>query len=253
MISFLKDKLAGGDACHICWNTIANPQFAGVLAQQPFDGVTLDAQHGFYDEKSLADTIPQVLLAGKAPLVRIPLNRWDLCERVLDFGAVAVIAPMINTKANAEQFAQAAKYPKIGNRSYGPATAAALHGITNAEYVLKANESTLALAQIETQEAYDNLDDILNVEGIDGVLMGPSDFSISVTGEPLPDAYGDGTHDMVADIAQRTNQAGKIAAAFTVNAEQANLVKSMGYKLVSIMFDAHMIANASNAAFDGLD
>ncbi len=250
MISVLKDKLAGGEACHICWNTIANAQFAGLLAQQPFDGVTLDAQHGFYDEKSLADTIPQVLLAGKAPLVRIPVERWDLCERALDFGALAIIAPMINTKSDAEKFAQAAKYPTTGNRSYGPSTAAGLLGISNADYVMKANENTLALAQIETQEAYDNLDDILGVEGIDGILMGPADFSISVTGEPLPDAYGDGTRDMVADIAKRTNDAGKISAAFTVNAEHAKLVKSMGYQLISIVFDGHMIVSAANAALN---
>jgi len=252
MISSLKDKLAGGNICHICWNTIASPQFAGLLANQEFDGVVLDAQHGFYDENTLANSIPQVLLAGKAPLVRIPLDRWDLCQRVLDFGALCVIAPMINNKKDAENFAQAAKYPTIGTRSYGPTTAAALHGISNADYVLKANENTVALAQIETQESYDNLDDILGVEGIDGILMGPSDFSISVMGESLPDAYGDGTRDMIADIAKRTNEAGKIAAAFTVNAKDTKLVEAMGYKLVSISFDASLVAGAAKTAIDAV-
>lgn len=252
MISALKDKLASGETCHVCWNTIASPQFAGLLAQQPFDGVVLDAQHGFYDENTLADTIPQILLAGKTPLMRIPVDRWDLCQRALDFGVNAVIAPMINNKQDAENFAQAAKYPTVGTRSYGPTTAAALYGISNADYVLKANEATLALAQIETLEAYENLDDILGTDGIDGVLMGPADFSISVTGEPLPKVYGDETRDMIADIAKRTNEAGKISAAFTVNAKDTKLVEAMGYRLISICFDTHMIASAAKAALDAV-
>jgi len=252
MITRIKEKLAKGEVCYICWNTIANPQFAGLLAQQPFDGVVLDAQHGFYDEPSLGNTIPQVLLAGKSPLVRIPLDRWDLCQRALDFGAHAIIAPMINTREDAYNFAQSAKYPKIGNRSYGPTTASALHGVSNADYVLKANKNTLALAQIETLEAYKNLDDILGVDGIDGVLMGPSDFSISVSGNPLPDPYGDDTRNMIADIAKRTNDVGKIPAAFTVNADDTKLVMEMGYKLISISFDTSLVAGAAKAAINAV-
>lgn len=252
MITALKDKIDAGEMVDLAWNMIASPQLAGMLAQQGFDGVVLDAQHGLYDEKSLMEAIPQVILARKAALVRTPLDRWDLCQRVLDFGAVGVIAPMINNKSDAEKFVEAVKYPPVGSRSYGPTFASALYGMQNSEYVQMANVNTLALAQIETRDAYDNLDDILTTDGIDGILMGPSDFSISVTGEAVPDAYGVATVDMVANVANRTNEAGKIAGSFTVGADQTKLARSMGYQVNSIALDTHMIASASTDVLTAL-
>ena len=224
----------------------------GAIARQKFDVIVLDCQHGFHEEVSIQHCIPHVVSAGKSPLVRIPVDRWDLVQRVLDFGALGVIAPMINNRKDAEAFAGSAKFPGVGVRSYGPRHAASLYSLEVGEYVETANTSTLALAQIETREAYENLDDILSVEGIDGILMGPSDFSIFMTGSQHPDAYGEATVDAVRDIAERTNAAGKIAGAFTLSADHTQLVQGFGYRLISVAMDGSLIAGGANSVFSAL-
>lgn len=241
MISRLQDALAGDGKVIACWCGYADGLLTRHVANQGFDALVLDAQHGFHDEASLLNCIQQVAQVGKSPLVRLPLDRWDLVQRVLDFGALGVVAPMINNADDALRFAQSAKYPGIGSRSYAPRHAASLYGMSVEEYVLAANEQTLALAQIETREAYDNLDDILAIDGIDGILMGPSDFSIFVTGNPLPDQYGEGTIGLVEDIAKRTRAAGKIAAAFTLNPAHARKCHDFGYRLISVAMDSSLV------------
>ena len=108
----------------------------------------------------------------------------------MDLGALAVIAPMINTADDARAFVSATRFVPVGNRSFGPRHAASLYGIDTKEYLSEFDHCSLALAMIETREAYDNLDEIIEVEGIDGVLIGPGDLSISFRQNPIPDAYG---------------------------------------------------------------
>lgn len=253
MISRLKDKLESDQAIGLAWATMRDPQLVATIARQPFGAVLLDCQHGFHDEASVLNCIPHIVSAGKSPLIRIPVGRWDLVERALDFGVLGVVAPMINTVNDARAFAKAAKYIHAGSRSYSPRHAAQYYGITPDEYMNLANDCTKTFAQIETREAYENLDDILAVDGIDGVLMGPSDFSISVTQNRIPDNYGPDTIDMIADIAKRTRAVGKHAAAFTTRADHANLVYSMGYRLIALGLDSGIVAQGSQALFDGLE
>ena len=248
----LKKQLAGDATCTACWSTLRDPQLVGMLARQNYDAVILDMQHGFHNEESVLAAIVQVVLAGKSPLVRLPVETWDIAEKVLDFGALGIIAPMINNAADAARFAKAAKFPGIGSRSYGPRYAADLYGITPAEYMDTANDLTLALAMIETREAYDNLDDILATEGIDGILMGPSDFSISVRGNVQPDAYGPETVGLVEDIAKRTRAAGKIATAFTMQSEHTNLVHGFGYRLISTAMDGQLVQSGAAKNLEGV-
>lgn len=252
MISRLKDLFQSDKTAYACWSGFRDPQVASALARQPFDAVVLDAQHGFHDDGSLLACINEIVVAGKSPIVRLPLNRWDLCEKALDYGALGVAAPMINTKADALAFAKSANYPGVGQRSYAPRYAATMYGLDTGAYQRATLTDTFALAQIETQEAYDNLDDILSVEGIDGILMGPSDFSISVGKTLEPDAYGPATIDLVKDVAKRTIAAGKVATCFTLTPEHANLCAECGYKLISITMDGSIIAAGAAKSFEGI-
>ncbi len=252
MITRLKDQLADDGTVTLAWCAFRDQQYVSTLARQYFSAILMDCQHGYHNEGSVLDCIPHIVAAGKSPLVRIPVDRWDLCERVLDFGALGVVAPMINNGDDARAFADAMKYIDKGTRSYSPRHAAQIYGISPDDYINLANDCTMSLAQIETREAYDNLDDILAVDGIDGILMGPADFSISVTGNRIPDNYGAETIDMIRDIAERTRKAGKYAAAFTGTSEQANMVHSMGYRLISLTLDSTVVAKGSAAAFQNL-
>ncbi len=253
MIDRLKKQLANDGTCTACWSNLRDPQLAGAFARERYDAVVLDMQHGFHGDESILAAIAVILAAGKSPIVRIPVRRWDLAERALDYGALGVIAPMTNTVEDAQAFAKVMKYSPLGTRSHGPRYAASLFDIDSSTYLRESASCTLAFAMIETKEAYDNLDGILGVEGIDGVLMGPSDFSISVRGKVDPDAYGPDSVKLVEDVAKQTRAAGKIAAAFAIQADHANLVHKFGYRLIAVSLDGSVIKNGAAADFEGLD
>jgi len=237
----------------MAWISLRDSQYISLVANQGFDAVLLDMQHGLHDEASTIAGIEAIIKAGKSPLVRIPVGRYDTAQRVLDFGALGVVAPMINNRAEAELFAQSMKYPPIGSRSFSPSQACRVFGVDMPDYVTTINKNSFALAMIETVEAYDNLDGILAVDGIDGVFVGPSDLSISASGHPVPDPYGEATIDMIGDIAKRVLAAGKIPSCFTANAKSAKLVRSLGYRLISVGTDESYITKGIDLHLDPLD
>jgi len=249
----LKQLLDTGNTVLAGWCGITDPRYLETIAEHGFDAVVLDMQHGFFDETSVQNGIATLVARGKAPLVRIPLARWDVASRVMDFGALAVIAPMINTADDARAFVSATRFVPLGERSFGPRHAASLYGIDSNEYLQQFDHCSLALAMIETREAYSNLNEIIQVEGIDGVLIGPGDLSISFRQNPVPDAYGVDTIDVVKDIVTRCKQAGKKTAAFAFNAEAANMLNALAVDIISVGLDVTYIADGVKSHLSGLD
>ena len=249
----LKHILDAGNTVLSAWCGITDTRYLEAIAEHDFDAVVLDMQHGFFDETSIQDGIATLVARGKAPLVRIPLSRWDTASRVMDFGALAVIAPMINTADDAREFVSATRFVPVGTRSFGPRHAASLYGIGTTEYLNEFDSCSLALAMIETREAYDNLDEIIAVEGIDGVLIGPGDLSISFRQNPVPDAYGVDTIDVVKDIIERCKSAGKKTAAFSFNTEAANMLNGLAVDIISVGLDASYISDGVKSHLSGLD
>ncbi len=249
----LKQILDAGKTVVSGWCGITDSRYLETIAEYDFDAVVLDMQHGFFDETSIQDAIATLVARGKAPLVRIPLARWDTASRVMDFGALAVIAPMINNADDARAFVSATRFVPVGNRSFGPRHAASLYAVDTNQYLKEFDQCSLALAMIETREAYDNLGKIIGVEGIDGVLIGPGDLSISFRQNPIPDAYGVDTLDVVKDIVARCKRAGKKTAAFTIDSETANMVNGLGVDIISVGLDVSYIADGVNSHLSDLD
>lgn len=249
----LKKLLDSGNPVLSAWCGITDPRYLEAIAGHSFDAVVLDMQHGFFDETSIQNAIATLVARGKAPLVRIPLARWDTASRVMDFGALAVIAPMINRAEDARAFVSATRYVPVGDRSFGPRHAASLYGIDSNEYLENFDSCSLTLPMIETREAYNNLDEIIGVEGIDGVLIGPGDLSISFRQNRIPDAYGIDTIDAVKDIVFRCKNAGKKAAAFSFNPEAANILNELGVDIISVGIDDSYISEGINSIISELN
>lgn len=249
----LKQILDAGNTVLSGWCGITDPRYLEAIAEYDFDAIVLDMQHGFFDETTVQNAIATLVARGKAPLVRIPLARWDTAARVLDFGALAVIAPMINTAEDARSFVSATRFVPVGERSFGPRHAASLYGIDANEYLQDFDHCSLALAMIETREAYQNLDEIIAVDGIGGVLIGPGDLSISFRQNPIPDAYGVDTIDVVKDIVARCKQAGIKTAAFSIDPKAANMLHGLGVDIISVGLDVTYIAEGVKAHIAGLD
>lgn len=249
----LKQGLESGGPVVFAWCGIADPRYVAAVAGYGFDAVLLDMQHGFFDETSVLNGIATVAARGKAPFVRIPLGRWDMASRALDFGALGVVAPMINTAEDAQNLAKATKYIPLGERSFGPAYAAALYGENNRGYLDGIDGASLALAMIETREAVAALDEILAVEGIDGTLIGPGDLSISLRENRHPDVYGPDSVEAVQHIIATTKAAGKRAAAYAQTTAQANMLNRLGADLISVGEDGAYLEQGLAAHLAELD
>src|SRR5215469_12716737 len=127
----LVQRLRAGETIFSGWCGLPYPLVAETLGRDGFAAVTLDSQHGLWDLNSILTTIAAVRQGGAAPLVRVPVADFATVSRALDFGAEGIIAPMINSAADARAFAAAAKYPPIGERSWGPHRAMTLAGLAD--------------------------------------------------------------------------------------------------------------------------
>jgi 4-hydroxy-2-oxoheptanedioate aldolase len=120
--------------------------------------------------------IQAILLGGGRPIVRVPWNEPGIVGKMLDAGAEGIIVPMVNSVAEAAAVVRAVRYPPVGARSFGPVFA----GLRASNYAVDANQSVAAIPMIETAEALAHLDEILSVEGVDAVYVGPADLSLSL-------------------------------------------------------------------------
>lgn len=244
----LKEKIQAGQTLFTAWSSIPDPLTVGVIASSAFDVVTLDMQHGGHSDDSVLRCIGPVIQNGAHPVVRIPVGRFDMASRALDFGAAAVIAPMINTLEDAKAFADAMKFPPLGARSWGPPRAMAFHGHSEmGSYFKSANSETLALAMIETMPAYEAADAILALDGIDGIFVGPADFSIAFTKGASVNHKNPDMSETLRDLATRARRAGKFAASFGADPEHAKFLASLGFQLLAIGADASFIKSAADA------
>jgi len=231
----LSARLAAGDTVFTAWSGIPDAFTVEALTATPVDAVTLDMQHGGHHEDSVLRCLLPVMAAGKPGIVRIPVGRFDMASRALDFGADGVIAPMVNSVEDARAFAASMKYPPKGQRSWGASYAMARRRTPDAgAWLANANGDTLAFAMVETREALAALDDILAVPGIDGIFVGPSDFSIAWSGGKTVNPGLEDMMDAIGDIGRRTRAAGKHAAIYVVDPNLTGRFVEMGYRLFAL-------------------
>lgn len=253
----LFSRLSSGETLFTAWSGIPDALTVELLAGQAFDAVTLDMQHGGHHEDSVLRCLVPVLRANKHAVVRIPVGRFDMASRALDFGAEAVIAPMVNSVADARAFAAAMKYPPIGERSWGPTFAFPRASATDQQAWLRdSNDRTLAFAMVETRAALDALDGILATPGIDGIFLGPSDFSIAWSGGQTLDPLREDMMETIADVARRALAAGKVAAMYVNDMVLTGRYAAMGYHFQAIASEHRAVAAGAQsligAAREGL-
>ncbi len=248
----LRARLDAGETLFTAWSAIPDPLVAEFLARSSFDAVTLDMQHGCHSTDSVMRGVAAVMLAGKPAIVRVPVGRFEMASRALDFGAAAVIAPMVNSVADAKAFAAAMKFPPVGERSWGPTRVLGLLGQSNPqEYLETANRNTLAIAMIETRAAQAITDEILAVDGIDGVFVGPSDFSIALSNGAQIAPNDPEMLAAAAEIAAKAERAGKIACTLGANAEAGRRAREQGFRLIALGNDFLYLGAGANALVSG--
>ena len=249
MATRLKQRLSEGRANINGWLAIPSGFSAEVMAQCGWDSVTVDMQHGVQDYMSMVACFQAMQAHPVTPLVRVPWNEPGIIGRVLDGGAMGVICPMVNTVAEARALVSYCLYPPAGKRSNGPIRAA-MYGEAS-DYQRTANDEILVIPMIETQEAVDNIDAILDVPGIHGIYVGPSDLGLSMGMIPTLDREEPNILAIYQKLLDATKKRGQFAGLHNGSAAYAGRMIEMGFRLVTIANDSGLMAKAAREAVAG--
>jgi len=238
----LKEKWQKGHATLNGWLSIGNSFTAEIMAEQGFDSLTVDIQHGFLDYSDAGNMLQAIRASGVTPMVRVPWLDPGIIMKSLDAGAYGVICPMINTCDQASALVDATRYPPNGNRSFGP-TRANISAGTN--YASEANENIITFAMIETAEAVENVDKICATKGLDGIYIGPADLTLGVTKGRLAPGFDREEPEMI-DVINRILAAAKshnIRAGIHCGTPQyAAKAIGWGFDLTTISGDVRLLA-----------
>jgi 4-hydroxy-2-oxoheptanedioate aldolase len=166
------------------WLSLANTHSAELLANAGFDWLCIDLQHGLLDYQDLLHMLPAISTTATTPLVRVAGNDPKEIMKVLDAGAMGVIVPLVNNRAEAAAAIGACCYPPRGMRSFGPVRAALYGG---RGYAAEANDQIACIVMIETREGIANVEEIVTTPGLGGVYIGPSDLGLALGLPPLGD------------------------------------------------------------------
>ncbi len=228
------------------WLAIPNGFSAELMARSGYDTLTVDLQHGVQDYLSMVACFQAMKGEPVMPMVRVPWNEPGIIGKVLDGGAQGVICPMINTAEEAQALVAACKYPPHGTRSNGPIRWA-MYGEPGA-YQVTANEETLVLPMIETREAVANMDAILDVEGIAGAYIGPSDLGYSHGLIPKLDREEPEMLAILERVVEATTRRGLHPCLHCGTAAYAVRGFGMGFHMITVGSDAVFMSAASKAA-----
>ncbi len=229
---------AGGAAVN-GWLAIPNSFSAETMAHQGWDSLTIDLQHGVVDYQAMVTMLQAISTTTTVPVVRVPWLEPGILMKTLDAGAYAVICPMVNTREDAQKLVAWTHYAPRGTRSFGPVRALLYGG---ADYPQHANDTIVRFAMIETAAALDNLDEILSVEGIDAIYIGPSDLSLALGCKPTFDDLDPKAAEAVEHILARAKAHGVVAGIHNGTPEAALKRIAKGFQFVTVSSDARLMA-----------
>ncbi|MEE2659760.1 MAG: aldolase/citrate lyase family protein [Candidatus Latescibacterota bacterium] len=241
----LKEKFRRDEPTYGMWVTLESPTITEIATRMGFDWIVIDAEHGYLDMKNVMEHIRVANLSATPIMVRISEIQKGLIKRIMDVGADGIVVPHVR---HAEELAEAvsyAKYPPEGTRGIG-AERATRWGEGIEQCVPRANENSIVVAMMETAEAGDSIDEILDVPGVDAMFFGLHDFS-ATHGYP-------GTADeppviqRAMEVQRRIRERGVPSG--IVAWEGADIAKRLeeGFRMIGLGFDTTLLIKAASHA-----
>lgn len=216
---------------------------AEIAAGAGMDYLLIDAEHSPLSLESVQDQLRAIAGYDSIPVVRVPENDARIIKQYLDLGAQSLIVPMIFTVDDAAKAAASVAYPPEGIRGIGSALARSGGWGRYPNYLTTARDTITLIIQIETAEALANIDEILAIDGIDGIFIGPSDLSASMG------YLGQQNHPEVVaaakDVLAKASAAGKIAGVNAFNPDQTADYVAAGADFVNVGADVALLARAT--------
>jgi 4-hydroxy-2-oxoheptanedioate aldolase len=246
----LKELFQNGKPIINSWLAIPSSFSAEVMANQGWDSVTIDMQHGLVDYPNAVTMLQAISTTGTVPLTRVNWNEPGQIMKILDAGSYGIICPMVSNRKEAEKFVKACQYPQNGYRSFGPIRAN-IYGGT--DYAKNADTEILKLAMIETKEALEKLDEILDTPNLDGIYVGPADLSLAIGEEPGFDKPENSkTFKEILRILEAAKKRNLLAGIHNGTADYAQKMISRGFNLVTVGSDSRYIAAGAKSDLEKL-
>ncbi|WP_109313754.1 HpcH/HpaI aldolase/citrate lyase family protein [Ruegeria sp. AU67] len=240
-----KQALIQGDRQIGCWMSFAESITAEIMGTAGFDWLVIDGEHAPNDIRSIRDQLMALAASSSHPVVRVPVGDTALIKMVLDAGAQTVLVPMVETADQAQQLVRDCHYPPSGVRGVGAGAARATMYGSIPEYIQSADDQICLLVQVENRAGMAALDDILKVEGVDGVFIGPADLSTDMGyqgNNAAPEVRA-----VIADAITKIRAAGKAPGILGTNDEASQAYYEMGAQFLAVGIDVMLLAQASRA------
>jgi 2-keto-3-deoxy-L-rhamnonate aldolase RhmA len=249
-INRMREKLQAGETVLGAGITMSDPAVTEALAPS-VEFFWIDLEHNPTTTESMLGHLMAARAGGAPSIVRIPNNDVGWVKRVLDSGAEGIILPRSYSAREVADFVSACRYPPMGTRGFGPRRPMHYGRLSQQEYLAQANRDVFVTAQVETVELLAELDDVLKIEGLDSLVLGPQDLSGSMG------RLGETTHPSVIDamktVASKAKAAGKfIGAGLGANPEFAQVLIDCGVQWLQAGNDFEYMINGCEHAFGSI-
>lgn len=219
------------------------PGIARIAAAAGAEFVVFDMEHTGWSIETIRALVATSRAADTIPLVRVPATEYHLISRPLDVGAMGVMVPMVESAAQAQEIARAARYPPVGGR--GAAFGLAHDDYAGGDIVAKmrsANDDVLVIAQIETVAGIDHVEGIAGVDGIDVLWIGQFDLTVSLG---IPGQFGHPDYLRAADrVLEACERSGKTPGMMAPDIETAKSVLRQGFRALAYSGDVWIFGQA---------
>ncbi len=235
-----KASIARGELQLGCWLGLADPYVAEISAGVGFDWLLIDGEHAPNDLRSITSQLQVIAGRDSHAVVRPPIGEAWIIKQLLDAGAQTLLIPMVESAEQAQKLIDAVTYPPHGVRGVGSALARASDFAAIGDYLTTAREQICVLAQVENRKGMEALDDILSVEGLDGVFVGPSDLAADMgfIGNPGQTEV----KNAVLDAIRRIVAAGKAAGILTMDTALQADCRRLGATFIATEIDVTLFA-----------
>ncbi len=241
-----KERLKAGETQIGCWLGMAQPYVAEMAADTGFDVLVIDAEHAPVDIGSLMGQLQAMATSDVQPLVRLLVGETHLIKQALDIGAQNLMIPMIESRQHAEAMSRAMYYPPRGIRGVGAGIARASRFSAIADYQSSADDEVCLFLQVESRKGIEALDEILSVDGVDGIFIGPGDLAADMGFAANPAAPE--FRQTIIDTIKKIHTGGKAAGILAVDDNLARTCIDMGVEFVATDVDVPLFIGAMKAA-----
>jgi len=248
-VTSLRDRWAPGSLSLGGWCAIGSPFSAELLGRAGFDWLCVDLQHGLIGYEQMVPMLQAIAATGTPAFVRVPDGDAGTIMKVLDAGAVGVIVPLVESAKQAAAIVQACRYPPLGNRSWGPIRASlGVRGFSPQS----ANRDVICVVMIETPTGKANLDEILEVPGIDAAFIGTNDLALSSGLQPL--GVGDSTAlvELLESVRSACRKHGTVCGIAANDAQTALRWVEAGFDMLALPSDIALLTQGARASLQAV-